>query len=123
MGELLCMLRRRVAPLMTLTVLSLCACASAMVASHQPASPSRPWCIAREQELDSTLAVAQARRALGQHDIALEPDSIQVIRGKGIELGLLISLVAGGRSNVLGGGGLVWVDIETGCPIVLLRYE
>ena len=26
-------------------------------------------------------------------------------------------------SEGIGGGGLVWVDVESGCPVVLRRYE
>ena len=55
--------------------------------------------------------------------MVLEPVSIQIIRGQGIEEGLVISMVVVVPPTTVKGGGLVWVDIETGCGIVLRRYE
>jgi hypothetical protein len=55
--------------------------------------------------------------------MTLEPNNIQPVRAEGIELGLLISLRVAAPPNLVGGGGLVWVDLETGCAIVLRRYE
>jgi len=82
-----------------------------------------PRCVATGTTIDSTFLVTQARRALAQPGLALEVSSYRWIRENGVELGLVISLVAGRQPAVVGGGGLVWVDVETGCPIVLRRYE
>jgi hypothetical protein len=35
----------------------------------------------------------------------------------------VVRLVLVDPPGFLGGGGVVWVDGETGCPIVLVRYE
>lgn len=80
-------------------------------------------CTPPGRAIDSTFAVERARGVLEQPGLTLEPRSIQPIRDQGIELGLLISLAVVQPANVVGGGGLVWVDVETGCPIVLRRYE
>ena len=73
--------------------------------------------------VDSAFAVEQARRALQGFlptGGSLEPYTVEVVRQ-----GMLISLVPrssqgpGEVGLVLGGGGLVWVDRGTGCPIVL----
>jgi hypothetical protein len=92
--------------------------------SKQPEAlpaPTQP-CDRARGTVDRTFAVEQARRALSQPGVTLKVDSIQVVRGQGIELGLIISLLSE-TPPVVGGGGLVWVDVETGCPIVLRRYE
>ena len=75
---------------------------------------------------DSSFFVRQARRALGdsaaeESRATLRADSYQVIVVESLEQGVIVSLVS--RPPRLGGGGLVWVDIETRCPIVLRRYE
>ena len=49
-------------------------------------------------------------------------DAFQPIRINQVEMGVLISAVVGNASR-LGGGGLVWVDVETACPIILKEYE
>jgi hypothetical protein len=67
--------------------------------------------------------VEQARRALSQPAYRLEPGAILPIQVEGVELGVVVSLTVAEPGNTVGGGGLVWVDIETGCSIVLRRYE
>lgn len=106
--------------LIVVTVLSSC---GGQAQTRSGATPtSREWCISSGQAVDSSFAVEQARRAVSQPGLTLKVDAIQVIRGQSGELGLIISLVAA-QPPVVGGGGLVWVDLETGCPIVLRRYE
>lgn len=73
--------------------------------------------------LDSLFVVTQARDILAQPELVLQVRSYRPIREEGVDLGLIISLVPGKQPPVAGGGGLVWVDLETGCPIVLRRYE
>lgn len=104
-----------------LTLAALNACGS-LPHGRTGAAPAGQSCIEAGRQVDSSFAVAQARRAVSQPGFSLEVSSLQAIRDQGVELGLLISLVAD-QPPVVGGGGLVWVDIETGCAIVLRRYE
>jgi hypothetical protein len=91
----------------------------------RPASlaPRPQRCIALGAGIDSSFAVAQARKALSRPGVTLAPRLIQTVRDEGIELGLLISLVSTNPPSAVGGGGMVWVDLDTGCAIVLRRYE
>jgi|SRR5882672_8679097 len=94
--------------------------------ARAPASnmPRLPCDVNSGVRVDSAFAVTQASRALEGFlptGGSLEPYAVEVVRE-----GMLVSLVpvrplVGGV--VLGGGGLVWVDEDTGCPIVLRRYE
>lgn len=90
--------------------------------SAPPTSVSQK-CTAVGRGVDSTFAVDQARRALASTGVTLAPRLIQPVRDQGIDLGLLISLAVTVPPNVVGGGGLVWVDLESGCAVVLRRYE
>lgn len=78
-------------------------------------------CAPAGQTIDSSFVVEQARSVLSRPEYTLRLDSFQPVRASGIEVGVLISLMP--PPTVVGGGGLVWVDVETGCPIVLRRYE
>src|SRR6266568_1066838 len=92
--------------------------------SHSQAArvslPLGHWCVPSGVTLDTAFVVSQARDALseqylsaaGYQTTAFEPFSLH-----GIEQGILVSLVP--RAVQLGGGGLVWVDAETGCATVL----
>lgn len=80
-------------------------------------------CAPSGQAVDSAYTIDVARRLLDEPRMVLEPVSIQIIRGQGIEEGLVISMVVVVPPTTVKGGGLVWVDIETGCGIVLRRYE
>jgi len=80
-------------------------------------------CLPSGTNLDSVFAVTQARSALAQADLALRVSSFRMIREEGVDLGLIISFVPGRQPPPAGGGGLVWLDIETACPTVLRRYE
>jgi hypothetical protein len=40
-----------------------------------------------------------------------------------LQEGLVMRLTAAEPAVTVGGGGLVWVDAETGCATVLARYE
>lgn len=107
-------------------VLVLVGCQAQSKPSEGSATAQRPasqGCVAVGGSVDSAFAMAQARRALGQSGPPLAAHLIQPIRDQGIELGLLISLIASEPSKVVGGGGLVWVDLESGCATVLRRYE
>ena len=80
-------------------------------------------CVSPGTTVDSAFVVEQARRALSQPGEMLAPRLIQPVRDQSIELGLLVSLEVANPPKVVGGGGLVWVDLESGCALVLRRYE
>lgn len=86
-----------------------------------PTSSQR--CVAAGTTVDSAFVVEQARRALSRSGETLAPRLIQPVRDQSIELGLLVSFAVADPPNVVGGGGMVWVDLESGCAIVLRRYE
>ncbi len=80
-------------------------------------------CFGAGATLDSAEAVRRAAHALEGPGIILRPRTIQAVRDEGIEIGLLVGLAVAQPPNVAGGGGMVWVDLETGCALVLRRYE
>ena len=81
-----------------------------------------PTCPRGVRTVDSATAVQQARRAIAGANQQLDPTSIQIVSDHGIEVGLVISMIVT-VPPAIGGGGLVWIDTETGCAIVLRRYE
>jgi len=124
----------------TLAVCFLTACGGASAippaASRPTPRPSPvPWCVTPGSEVDSTFAVAQARSLFASNEPPLKPHSVQRViahlEGKNskdsmfslnIPEGWLVRLMPM-APNTLGGGGLVWVNGETGCPILLIQYE
>lgn len=80
-------------------------------------------CFGAGATLDSAEAVRRAAHALESPGVLLRPRTIQAVRDEGIEIGLLVSLAVAQPPNVAGGGGMVWVDLESGCALVLRRYE
>jgi hypothetical protein len=91
-----------------------------------------PWCVAPGSKVDSTFAVAQARSLFTSSELPLKPHSVEpvVARLAGKDSSVSLSFPEGWlvrlmpvEPNTLGGGGLVWVDGATGCPILLLHYE
>ena len=93
-------------------------------------STPRGWCVQPSLTVDSTLAVAQAARALGS--MSKVRAAVRSALGETTEVlvphsftrlqdGFVVGLVP--KGNGLGGGGLVWVDAETGCAIPLKAYE
>lgn len=100
----------------------LCSCAGQRNSPNPSASRTRVGCAAGPVAgFDSTFAVGQAERGLTESGSALKVRSIQPVLDEGIELGVLISFVS--SRNMVGGGGLVYFDLETGCATVLRRYE
>jgi hypothetical protein len=96
------------------------------VAHGQNGERPPAWCNAGHTA-DSTSLVGQAIQALtdstaGGDGTVLKVDDFQVVKTSSLEQGVIVSLV-NARPHVRGGGGLVWVDIETSCAIVLRRYE
>ena len=106
-------------------------------AGHLPAArdvptprrtPIRPdWCVAATERVDSAFAVQKAQQVLQDSLLLLKPASVKsvgeqsLLDGFPMFEGFLVTLVA--TRLVAGGGGLVWVDGETGCTILLKRYE
>ena len=91
-------------------------------------SPIRAdWCVARNEQVDSAFAVAQAQRVLEDTLLPLKADSVRSVGTQSLLDGLPVFegwlLTLSPTRLVLGGGGRVWVDGETGCAIVLRRYE
>jgi hypothetical protein len=113
----------------TLLMISLeSACQTQSKSAESSARPtkhpsSNQTCIASGSSVDSTFATEQALRAMAPSELTLAPRLVQPVRDQGIELGLLISLTVTEPRNTVGGGGLVWIDLESGCAIVLRRYE
>jgi hypothetical protein len=102
---------------------------AALLLHGQRRAPTPPpgWCISPGHTLDSTFAARQAIGALSdsvskRQSFLFKVDQFQVIKTGTLEQGIIVSLVVA-RPPVVGGGGLVWVDLETGCAIVLRRYE
>jgi len=91
-----------------------------------------PWCVLPGSDVDSAFAVAQARHLFDSSYLALEEHSVErvvarlVAKDSSVALSLpegwLVRLMPVAK-NTLGGGGLVWVNGATGCPILLIRYE
>jgi hypothetical protein len=84
--------------------------------------PIRPdWCVPANEPVDSVFAVAQATDLLRDTLLPLKPYSVRRVEDLSVVEGFLVSLVP--TRPTLGGGGLVWVDGDTGCPILLKHYE
>ena len=94
----------------------------------QRRTPIRPdWCVAAGARVDSAFAVQQASQVLEDSLLPLQPVSVQpfgeqsLLDGFPMFEGFLVTLAP--TRLVAGGGGLAWVDGETGCPILLKRDE
>jgi hypothetical protein len=74
-------------------------------------------CVSDKVEMDSALAVKRAREALGGGGPGSVVVSFRTIDHFGFILSLYPAVVQPG------GGGLVWVDRQTGCTILLVPYE
>lgn len=106
-------------------VIAISACVSA--GRSVPASAGAPArrCAATGRAIDSALIVEQARAALAKgSDLRLSPDSVIHIHSRqSLYEGTIVRMLVSDPQSTRGGGGLVWVDGETGCAIVLLHYE
>ncbi len=84
------------------------------------------WCTDSTRRADSAYVVTQASRAIADSEksvrVALRVDDFQVIKTASLQQGVIVSLVPA-NPRTPGGGGLVWVDAETFCPIILRLYE
>lgn len=107
----------------TLIVAIVSGCQNQSGAEQSSTASMNQRCVAAGASVDSSFAVQQARQVLLQPGMALAPRLIQPVRDQGIELGLLISLAVTEPRNVVGGGGMAWGGFESGCAIVLRRYE
>jgi hypothetical protein len=98
----------------------LAACAGQTSSQQSSGNSSPGWCTVRRQSVDSSLAIEQARAALmGNYRVPeLKPDSFAKLFD-----GYVVRMMAAEPAKTVGGGGVVWIDGETGCANVLLRYE
>jgi len=113
-------------PLRTVILAALLLEASFNLAAAQ-GSPVRPhWCTPSARKADSTYIVSQATKVImdsaGTLAAPFRVDDYHVIKTASLEQGVIVSLVPT-NPHTRGGGGLVWVDAETFCPIVLRFYE
>jgi hypothetical protein len=122
----------RAASVIVLALSALMSCARAPVSDRHAARQAAQWCTAVGGLVDSVLAVAQARRVFESDPFPLIPQSVErvvAVVGKDslsslrLTEGFLVRLMPLNRDALLGGGGLVWVNAVTACPILLIRYE
>jgi hypothetical protein len=97
---------------------------SGTITQGETTSGRRPFCElppAHEGELP---IVTIARRALEGADttVRLRVDTVITV-ADGVYEGSLVRMLPDSSTPRLGTGGLVWVDGETNCAIVLKRYE
>jgi hypothetical protein len=96
------------------------ACTAARCADASPATQAH-GCAPPGRTIDSAFVASQALRTVAGNGGVLRVALFQGIQAHGVEVGILVSVV---RSDAtVGGGGLVWVDSETGCAILLRRNE
>ncbi len=84
------------------------------------------WCISRGEVVDSAFMANAALRLLGsgEHGTRLKVEMFEFVPHAAPQpVGAVVSLVVDSQQPPLGGGGLVWVDAETGCAIHLKTYE
>jgi hypothetical protein len=100
--------------------LPVAACAQQIRHSRPHSDAPDPWCTTPGVAVDSAFAVQQASRKLQtpHHTWTFAPQSVQAVPE-----GFLVRMLVQEPRGLMGGGGLVWVDGETGCAIVLIRYE
>lgn len=96
------------------------------VAGPRPAP--EPWCTVPGRALDRTFIIDQARAALMKEGalghMELSPDSvIPIFSRHDVYEGSIVRMLVSEPRGIWGGGGLVWVQAETGCAVVLTRYE
>lgn len=84
------------------------------------AAQSTKQCVSTTLAVDSAFAVRAASSVLQEKD-SLGPFKPTKITA--LEEGYVVSLVVAKTPPPLGGGGLVWVDGESGCAIILRLYE
>ena len=101
-------------------------------ATARPFPVAAPWCVVPGRDVDSALAVAQALQLFDCSSLPVEPQSVERVVARVVAKGSSVSLsvpegwlvrFAPVAKLTLGGGGLVWVNGATGCPILLIRYE
>jgi len=102
---------------------ALAACALGSSSGNAQRLVATRTCLSQGRSLDSALAVSQASSVLSHKGVTLAPRALQAISDNGVEVGVIIALRVTDPAGMIGGGGLVWVDTETGCPILLRRYE
>ena len=98
-----------------LSFLPLMACSSERGATPSANAFAR-GCIEPGLVVDSSFAVIRAKEALG--DSVFGRDFLALFKLERVEKGMVISLVPREPSTI-DGGGLVWVDRDNGCAVVL----
>lgn len=100
---------------------SLCFVATARPNVAQSSAPLQGQrCVSSSTTIDSSFAERSAGTELAKQDTH-GPFKLASMRR--VEEGYLVSLVTAKEPPPLGGGGLLWVDAETGCVVVLRLYE
>ncbi len=102
----------------TITVLVMFTGSRHVLRGQALAPPSQ--CAPQGAQIDSAFAVRKAAEKLEAQD-SLGP--YKVTKFTALDEGYVVSLVVVREPPPVGGGGLVWVDTETGCAIVLRLYE
>ena len=100
--------------------LGLLACTHQSSMAQASPSPLSKRCVSTTTTIDSSCAVRVASAELAKQD-SLGPYKPASVRA--LDEGFVVSLVVAKEPPPLGGGGLVWVDAETGCAVVLRLYE
>jgi hypothetical protein len=112
---------------MTLALIGVAAGPPSVLAQAQPDTLPSGWCIAPGHKPDSTFVARQAIAAVSDSvtkrlGFVFTVGEYQIIKSASSPQGVIVTVGIEHPTGV-GGGGLVWVDLETGCPIVLVRNE
>ena len=102
-------------------------------AASQPVAPApagaafasqRPYDCSAGRLIDSAYVVRAAAEAIAGPEgaDALAPYTYESVTAQGLLEGILVRLAPRARST-RGGGGLAFVDVESGCAVALRRYE
>jgi hypothetical protein len=113
--------RSRLSPLVAVIACTFCTfCTSPPQQQAASSALSPKSCAVMGRSIDSAFAVDQARSALAASSpgLTFSPSSVERIKE-----GLLFRMVVSQPPSTRGGGGLVFVNAETGCATVLIRYE
>jgi hypothetical protein len=81
--------------------------------------PATEWFTVAGRSVDSAFIINQARASLIDDSTSVQlqllPDSVVHVSGKrGVYEGFIVRMLVSAPSPTIGGGGLVWVDGETG---------
>lgn len=118
---------RAVLALLLTSLLALADSTSARDDHEEMIVPQRASCRQPGLKIDSVWVEQVGRRALDSAQTLRAPLVLEELRWvrtrSGLEEGALARFVSSNRTVSSGFGGLVWVDVESGCALVLRRYE